>query len=1111
MAANATNIRLGLTITDYQANFKAASAITNQFVSEFKAGFNGLKGSADAPAGAMNSLSRQLTVTKRQIQDLVAAGGTVPTELTQKYALLQNAANAARGAFSIPASASTPYQALTQRLDEAKTKIRDLAAEGKPVPGVLATEFRGLESQVAKVNREFDKLPTKQERLAGIGSTLQGIGRTASIVSAGIALIGVTSFKSYADINALQLGLENITGSAAGAQARFSELKEVIRLPGLGLEEAVKGDVKLQAVGFSANTAKQALLQFGNAIALTGGGKFELDSVITQLTQMGSKAKVLAEDLKPIINASPAVAKAIKDMFGTVDSEQIQAQLAATGRTPMNFIEDLIGQLSKLERVKGGPKNALENLGDSIKLAGFEAGKAADETLGLTGIIDGLGNAIGGLAQGFSSLSPVTKGLILGVVGVTAAVGPLSYAIGTLITAGPAVKAAFGVMQLGIGAILSPIGLAVIGISALGIALYNANKPFVELATKTQTLSDITKAANGTIVEEKTRLDQLYKTATDDAKSKDERKKAILALNALSPAYLGFLNEENIKSTQAAEAIRKQADAITYRARASAAEGKLVELQKKRLEIDLKPATDFERPFVNSLGTNPLNPIVQPQVSVAARVNVKKMAESEKAEALKSYDDQIEEVNKYINLNQRRADRRGIQLDPPKVEIKPFDYKAASNANKSLIQGLKDEKKALATEIANDNLKGLDTSAKVARYKELTAQIDQATASTKKQRVATEGAGSALTTNERILKRLTKELKEQGDNASPALKASVAQFQDLVKAEKELANNKPVDLGDKLKGIEKVNGIKQALLDVIDPLNRLDGLAKRRQDILSIGFRTLGFFNAEIDKIRGKIASASIGKDLVSQDDFENLKDYVAQVRKAQDAVNLADFRADKSEGDNDPYVRQAEAKIAKLRGLGVSVTTSSFEVAKAMKQAKIDLRTAGLGLLSGFAEGFGQSLVDDTVTIKDVLKNSLKTILGLIGDYLIKQGTALALAGIIGTSAAALAGPFAPLFALPAAGQISAGAGLVIGGGVIKGLAAFANGGLVYGPTIGLVGEGIGTTRNNPEVIAPLDKLQSMIGKTRGPEVFITDMILENEHIRVAFNRANARYNELN
>ena len=50
----------------------------------------------------------------------------------------------------------------------------------------------------------------------------------------------------------------------------------------------------------------------------------------------------------------------------------------------------------------------------------------------------------------------------------------------------------------------------------------------------------------------------------------------------------------------------------------------------------------------------------------------------------------------------------------------------------------------------------------------------------------------------------------------------------------------------------------------------------------------------------------------------------------------------------------------------------------------------------------------------------------------------------------------------------------------------AFAEGGLVTGATIGLIGEGPGTSMSNPEVVAPLDKLRSMIGKDQGSvEVF--------------------------
>lgn len=43
-----------------------------------------------------------------------------------------------------------------------------------------------------------------------------------------------------------------------------------------------------------------------------------------------------------------------------------------------------------------------------------------------------------------------------------------------------------------------------------------------------------------------------------------------------------------------------------------------------------------------------------------------------------------------------------------------------------------------------------------------------------------------------------------------------------------------------------------------------------------------------------------------------------------------------------------------------------------------------------------------------------------------------------------------------------------------------FANGGVVSGPTLALVGE-YGGAKNNPEVVAPLDKLKSMIDAPGG------------------------------
>jgi len=68
----------------------------------------------------------------------------------------------------------------------------------------------------------------------------------------------------------------------------------------------------------------------------------------------------------------------------------------------------------------------------------------------------------------------------------------------------------------------------------------------------------------------------------------------------------------------------------------------------------------------------------------------------------------------------------------------------------------------------------------------------------------------------------------------------------------------------------------------------------------------------------------------------------------------------------------------------------------------------------------------------------------------------------------------------------LAAGAGSIVGSLFAKVIPAFAEGGLVSGATLGLIGEGRGTSVSNPEVVAPLDKLKSMIGQGNGSiEVF--------------------------
>ena len=116
----------------------------------------------------------------------------------------------------------------------------------------------------------------------------------------------------------------------------------------------------------------------------------------------------------------------------------------------------------------------------------------------------------------------------------------------------------------------------------------------------------------------------------------------------------------------------------------------------------------------------------------------------------------------------------------------------------------------------------------------------------------------------------------------------------------------------------------------------------------------------------------------------------------------------------------------------------------------------------------------------------------------IINQALAAAQATIIEAmiSSGKFSGPAAPIV-IPA--LIAGGIGLVQS--LFADIPAFAQGGIVSGPTVGLMGEYPGA-RTNPEVIAPLDKLQSMM-QANTQSVVVSGRISGND-IRLSNDRTN-------
>ena len=284
---------------------------------------------------------------------------------------------------------------------------------------------------VSSLSRELGKV---ESRMTKFGSQMQNIGSTMTqSITLPLLGVGAASLKAFADMEKLEKGLTAIMGSSELAKDEIVKLREVAKLPGLGLKEAVQGSVNLQAVGLSAEEAKNTLMGFGTALAATGKGKVELEAIQYQLTQMISKNKLLAEDYKVIQSNLPLMAKGLEAAFGTSNIEKIRETGISAKEFALRLAEGL-SILPETQNVTGGLANSFENLSDNIFIALSDFGNTINKSLELEKVFTKVSDKLYAFVEGFKRLKPEVQSFIVYFGLTIAAIGPAIFIIGKLIS-----------------------------------------------------------------------------------------------------------------------------------------------------------------------------------------------------------------------------------------------------------------------------------------------------------------------------------------------------------------------------------------------------------------------------------------------------------------------------------------------------------------------------------------------------------------------------------------------------------------------------------------------------------------------------------------------------
>lgn len=466
---------------------------------------------------------------------------------------------------------------------------------------------KDLNVRIAVDLQDFQKSLNKMERsLRTSGQRLAQLGNEMSIAfTAPLAAIGYKAIESAGDFESLRIAMQTTMADAGysmeQANAELEALRKAALAPGLDLEQAVKGSIRLQSIGFSAEKSRGILVELANAIALTGGTAEELDSVTKQFTQMISKGKVYTQDLNIIKEAMPKISVAMENAFGTKNAEQIQKM----GISSEVFIDAITKQLSTLPRVSGGIKNAIVNAGTSIRQFMAQIGEEIARIFDLTGMADKFSTALGEMAQYWRTLGDETKKTIVQFLLAVAAIGPLAKVFGAVKLAGAqfvgAMSGAVGGLKNMISAVATAIpkiaalsttmkliygGAVVAGIAALVFAFTQLDDVVRGLNPVYAHLSDIQKEATKAANDEKAAVAPLIKVLQDNTASLDQKRAAIAKLQEISPEYFGNLRLEKGEVVGLTASYNDYIDSIIRAAKAKAAQGKLEDFAKRKEALE---------------------------------------------------------------------------------------------------------------------------------------------------------------------------------------------------------------------------------------------------------------------------------------------------------------------------------------------------------------------------------------------------------------------------------------------------------------------------------------------------------------------------------------------
>ena len=996
----------------------------------------------------------------------------------------------------------------------------------------MASKFKDLLIRLGLDDKQFQSQFTKVERqLTRFSNNAQRVGKSLTTnVTLPLTLAAGAAVKTFADFDRLEKGLDVFADTSTSGAEELNRLLDVVRdaRTTLDLKSAASASLQLQAVGISADRARETIKQLGIAATVSGSQAEDIGEITRQFAQALSVGRVLEQDLRIIKSRIPAIGKVLQDEFGTVTAEGLRAANISADEF-VDRLTNAIATNQQFQNVQISLAKAIETFGVNMQIAISRIGELISETLDLPALLDSITTQIDRFTVFLDSLSESHRKAIVQVGLFLAAIGPVIFVVGGTL------KSILGLVNGIAGLALSLVGLkksniAIIrslrllgqtsittsrGVFLLGAAIRSVIIPVAVISAALVGLklvfdrySDSIARANhaqdairkaqseskNTVRQTREELDKYILLLESENTSNSDKIKALNQLNELTNnAFVGvkILANETVGLTKAQNdyfsSLEKQTEILELRK-----EQKKLEEGIKLTKLMMTQGQQVTGNYAQGLGDG----------ANAANQFGNSLQGLDDTE-LKKLEKDLETINnKIASLGQQQALNK-LELDAKKLqeEVSNFATTLESDLQKADVLGsafntekidlVKEKlgivKKAFEAAYDNQTLRAnLPLQDELlAKIRNLESQLKSLETSTffadlNRELAGIQKKGEALGITQQLISQEQLDALQQG-------------------LEKAISLDAPLKEIDRLKG--KIDELRSSLAG--SPIQPID--AKSNQNIRTavISLDEMGGYYANIN---GKVKE--VNKEVYELGELtkkaqESSKGVETNWEKVYQSI------VNKSTGIKKAVLQNFEKIIGGVNNAANSIVEGISNAFSIRKEAREDLAQAEEELRKLRSSGEAsaseiQNIQDTILSLNETIQstNLFSAIGDAIKNLVVEIGKAIAKALILAGLLTILGSlfPALGLAGLPtgpgAFGKIFTSA--LFGGGRFE----LANGGLVYGPVNALVGEGAGTNRRNPEVVAPLDKLKAIIGDTGG-NGFVASTRLTGSDLLLVVERA--------